>query len=603
MHTHDDASSTPDEAAIDTDPAADDPDGIDAADDGSSSDRRDRRVLALHCAALLVLLLCLVPVIDNGHAAVPDEGVYLAQAENLSDGSWSRPRPAVDVDPEGLFTAVTDEGVQGDRVVAYFKHPLYPVVITPGFAVAGVAGTMVVSVLGTWLAAVSAALIARRLRPGFAPWTLWLVGVGSPLLFGAYLTIAHSLAAALAGWAFLGLTRAIEDRRWAHLSYALLCIAAMVALRTEGLVFAAALGGATMAMALLRRTTHRDLGAAAAGAGVLAAAGVAFLVDRWWAAQIGDTRTFATPTSQLSAETTSPLSGLWASLLRPFDGGWQNAQFWVPLMALSLVLASLALRAMPKRPLLAAALLATGTLASLGLLVSDTGLVTGLVPAFPVLVVGLIWIRRADVRTPLVGRAMLVSALFGGAVTLAMYGVGGATEWGGRFYYPLVPLLTPLAMVGLHNGSQLLTPGSRRIVAACLAVSTLALSWTVVDQQMSLRDGARRFVEGSLEISDDRGADLLVVVRLQGDGAGRYFWERRPGPEVLTSNGLRYVAAVVDEAGDAGRTSLAVVSPLPASVIVAAMAPGLEAQGWTVLSEQLNPENQTTVVVVGEPVE
>jgi hypothetical protein len=602
VHTHDDASSTPDEGAVDTDDLGDDLGVIDAADDGPSSDRRDRRVLALHCAALLVLLLCLIPVIDNGHGAVPDEGVYLAQAENLANGSWSRVRPAADVDPEGQFTAVTDEGVQGDRVVAYFKHPLYPVVITPAFAVAGVAGTMVVSVLGTWLAAVSAALIARRLRPGFAIWTLWLVGVGSPLLFGAYLTIAHSLAAALAGWAFLGLTRAVEGRRWVHLSYALPCVAVIVALRTEGLVFAAALGGATMALALLRRSAHRDLAAAGAGAGVLAAAGAALVVDRWWAAEIGDTSTFATPASRLSAETTDPLSGLWASLLRPFNGGWENVQFWLPLTVLSLVLASVALRVIPKRPLLAFGFLAAGTVASLGLWVSDTGLVTGFVAAFPVLVVGLVWLGRADLRVPTIARSLLTSGLFGAAVTIAMYGIGGATEWGGRFYYLVIPLLAPLAIAGLHHGAAVLQPRTAKVVAGCLALITLALSWTALSTQMALRGNAEDLVRGSRESAVAEGADLLVVAQLYPDGTSRLFWNAQTNPDLLNSGGVASLSQLIEGAAEAGRRKVAITSTdVPTPLVLRSIGLELDRLGWTVLAEYMDPVNMALVLVVGEP--
>jgi hypothetical protein len=102
---------------------------------------------------------------------------------------------------------------------------------------------LLLSVLGTWSAAVAAGLIARRLDPAYGIWALWITGIASPLVFDAYLVIAHSIAAALAGFAFLGLDQALKGKPKALL-YALPAAVCMVLLRSEGVLLTLALGAA-----------------------------------------------------------------------------------------------------------------------------------------------------------------------------------------------------------------------------------------------------------------------------------------------------------------------------------------------------------------------
>ena len=55
---------------------------------------------------------------------------------------------------------------------------------------------MAISVLGAWLAAVLAALLAETISPRRGPTALWLVGAMSPLTVDATWVLAHAPAAA-----------------------------------------------------------------------------------------------------------------------------------------------------------------------------------------------------------------------------------------------------------------------------------------------------------------------------------------------------------------------------------------------------------------------
>src|SRR5690606_38951901 len=137
----------------------------------------------------------LLPLFDDGLVPMPDEGLYSAQAAYLSEGSWEGDRPAVDVDPHGELVPLFIDAVVGDRHIPYYRHPLYPAVLAGFYRVAGTTGLVLASVIGTWLAAVSAARLARRLDPRLTLPTLWLCGAGSPLLYYAYAVIGHAPAA------------------------------------------------------------------------------------------------------------------------------------------------------------------------------------------------------------------------------------------------------------------------------------------------------------------------------------------------------------------------------------------------------------------------
>ncbi len=209
---------------------------------------------------------------------------------------------------------------------------------------------------------------------------------------------------------------------------------------------------------------------------MLVVAGATHVADRSAARAIAGSGATGSDLARLGSDNVSPLDGAWASLLRPFTGSWVNAEVWVPLVALGIILSALVLRLMPRRTLAPMALLIGGAAASVGIWFSAPGLVTGLLAAFPLLLAGLIWIRASDLRVPLVTRLLAVSVVMAGVVVAANYAVGGAVEWGGRFFHGLIPLLAPLVVLGLDHARRQLSATEARIALACLVVMTASLS-------------------------------------------------------------------------------------------------------------------------------
>lgn len=556
----------------------------------------------IHASLLLVALLALIPLIDNGEAAVPDEGVYLAQASNLRDGSWSSLRPAPEVDPDGVFDPVNDGGIDEDRVTPYTKHPLYPLLLVPGVALGGTAGALTLSALGTWAAAVGGALIARRLSPAYGPWSLWLIGIGSPLLFDAYIAVAHSIAAACAAFAFLGASRAVDDRRWIHLIYALPATAALVALRGEGLVFCGALAAVVGLRSLgwppLRRIDWSGVVVSVS----LGATGLLTVVAESWAVGlINPADGVTTPIARLPSDAIGPLDGIWASLLRPFAGSWADAQPYLPLAVLGLTLAALVLRFFPSQKLFVLVALVGSATASVGLVFTSRSLITGLIPVFPLLFVGLISLRRRDFANKLVARATSVSAVTAVAIIATNYSVGGAAEWGGRFFHILLPVLAPIIVRGCDNARCYLSNAEAWIAGVCIFIITASISFAAI---ATLQD-ARRYVHdlraSAVTYARAQDLDLLVLSKLRPDGSGRFFWSSSTDPDVLTSYDLRNLHRVLRSAQDAGYERIGIVTDINPLLFSTTLDKTLDAQGWKVLDTDISPLGVVGLVTVGEP--
>lgn len=564
------------------------------------------RFLWINAGVLLVLLFALLAVLRPSYIAVPDEGLYLAQADALVHGSWSIPLEAPEIDPDGLLDQLSPQAVLDGRVIPYARHATYPLLLAPAYWVAGQLGTLLVSVLGTWGAALSAAFIARRVSAKYGPWALWMVGIASPLVFYAFITMAHSLTAAAAGFAFLGVTRAVDDRRPVHLVYGLPCVAAGVMLRSEGMVFALAFAVALAAGAVVHRRSIREASrwlVPALGVAIVGTAAYLFdmQIDEVLTGQGGYGLNAARIVTRSSA---GPVAGTWASLLRPFHSTWADAGVSVPLGAAAIILGALSLRLVPSRPLLPLALSVGAALAGIGVLVNPPGLVTGLFAAFPVMVAGLIWIGRSQLQNPLVLRGILTASLSSVALIATLYEVGGASEWGGRFFSILLPMLVPIAVLGLDRARGHLSPQEARIALGCLAVFTTAMSVSAIRSQVENRAANRDIVESSVEFtleSSEPDDPLLVVAKLYADGSARAFWDSRDSVEVVTAYNLEVLPTVLELARDAGHDQVAVQTNIAGPLFGTTIARALDDLGWEVLDSAQTPDGNAVMILVGEP--
>jgi len=493
---------------------------VTAGDHAAASEQH----LARHAALLATVLLALLPFVQNGMIGNADEGAVLAQSRLLErTGSWSM-RADVAVDPDGRWFALDLADRVGADWYPYAKHPLFvEVVSTIGTDRLWVLyGAMA---LGTVAAAVAAGLLARRISPRYGPWALWCCGIASPLFFDSYWLIAHTLGAAAAGCAAVGACRFLIDRRPDGLALAVVGTAAAAMLRSEGVLFGVALSIGCVVLGVAGRRRF------ALGLALFATTAGAYLGDSWWYRRIetgSDARPFHITDEQ--GWLLGRLEGAWNSLLRPAVIPSTGAGFSL-LAALALVVGACYLRFRPAEPRIARGVVwaaAGAAVARLAFLPSPVG---GLLTAFPILVVGLLFLPRSVLANPAARLCAVVAALHSAAVLATQYSAGGAGEWGGRFFHMVLPMLAALAVAGLDAMRRSVAPESWRHAVRAGGVVTLALVVLAVQAHRGIREAPRRIVEATVSAASAAsrtsapGESTAVPVVMTWPAAGRFAWQ------------------------------------------------------------------------------
>ncbi|QGG95471.1 hypothetical protein [Actinomarinicola tropica] len=518
-----------------------------------------RAQLAVHVLALALVLGVGMLVVDPTVSYSADEGAVIAQVEVLADeGTWIRPHPLPEVDPTGEWFPLEFPVVVEDGAASYVKHPSYPITMLPFRDVAGTTGMVVASVLGTIVTAVGAAVLARSMRPAAEVPTLWLIGVGSPLLFDAYLVIAHSLAAAAVVWGVIAALRAVESSR--PLMPTLLAAGALglaTLWRTEAIFLGPALAVAVVLgrgdVAVARRVV---VGAAAAVGSV-----GAYVLDgrlSQWVLGADGVEVFVIRSQ--GNLLTSRVNGLVNTWLRPVSGeiGIGSALLLaVPVVLLVLALLSRAAAPDPGRIRIlagAAAVLAVGGAAS-----APTSVVPGLLVAFPLLVlVFASW--RSLVADPAQRVLLATAALYALGVLATQYERGGTAEWGGRYFALGLALVAPSIVIAAQDLVRRTAPEGRRLVAGALLVVPLALGFVAVSSLQAAHERTDAVVSGVVDaaavLSDDDRPVLVsvaaLVPRLAWDHLDDARWLFVP-PDDLDQ--------FFDEAADVGVNEVLVVTP------------------------------------------
>ena len=573
----------------------------DRADDEDIGRLSSRRTLALNCLALLVVLLAGVAVIHNGYIAVPDEGVYSAQAENLAAGSWESARPAPDLDPEGVYDGLVPGFSAGDVSVPHHRNPLYPAILGVSYRIGGTVGLLLASAVAVWIAATATALVARRLRPAVGVPALWLSGLGTPLVFSAAVVLGHALAAAACALLLLSLAAALDGRQLRWLALTVLSVVVLVSVRSEGVIVAAAAGITVLAAAVPRPGRRRaDRPGLVAGVTVLATAAVAYRFTSWWTSRIvagasggGEVAAFAVPPDR------DPVTATWIALLRPWDSGL-NAEPAAVLVVFSVLLAAVILRFVPRFRALGLGLLAVGALSGVVLAIRPPYLITGLLPAFPLLV-AVVFLGRTDLRRPSIARLTGIAVLSGAGILLTIYSDGGSTQWGGRFLHVLIPALVPLVVVGLDHARVRLEPREALFAAACVLVATASMTTVAVRANLSNRDRFERLVSETRSIlSEGDGRQLVIYAPLSSDGGSRGFWAERDEVAVLRPGDLRLLFPLVGTAAEAGVDRIVVVSTVAAPSLRIFDRGVMESIGWEFAEDIEVGENYHLVVLQPE---
>jgi len=546
------------------------------------------RTVWLSGLLLIILLLCLIPAIDHGATVSPDEGVYAAQAELLASGSWSAARPATQLELPAGRDAIKPDFVDGDRYIPYPRHPVYSVLLAPFFRWGGLGGMLVLSALGTAAAAVAAGLLAWRLDRRFGLPALWILGLGSPLLFDAYFLAAHSLGAAMFGFVVLGVSDAVDKHRLISLVYALPALVLLVGLRSEGVIAGVSLGAVVGLMALSATfRTKVDWSGAFLGSVVVAVAGAAYLLDaRLAQAVVGSSTSIANPSERVLGEATGPVSAIWISLFRPWTESPIETRGAVLLCLLSVVLAAIVLRWAPKQALLAVGLLVLAAVTAVIHVSTPVDLISGLFAAFPLLGAGLLLIRWGDLADPLVVRLIGISAISMVVLALTIYADGGAVQWGGRFFHVLLPALVPLVILGLARARDALDRPMARVATAAVCVVTCCFSVTALHANSKLREANRDLVDQTEQFArrdSGSGLPLVVVARLKPDGTSRVYWNELDRLDIVSANGVQDLFKIIDHARRVGYRSVVTVTDAPLWLFVPILTEQHRDLGWSVL--------------------
>lgn len=547
----------------------------------------------LHAAALLVLLVVLTPFAAGSSITIPDEAVYSAQTKNLSHGSWSSLRPVPDLDPIGQFDPIAGTNMSADSTIPYSRHATYPVLLTPFYMIGGRLGMVLLSVLGLWGTALSGAMLTRILVPRLAAFALWVIGLGSPLVFYGYTVTAHSLAAALTGLTFLAVYKfALNDCR-TQVLYFVPGVMGMVLLRSEGSVIALALGLSLVIVGIMQlRVAGLRSRALISGLIVMMIAGSSYLLDNQLVKMItGVTNNRADPTTLVLGKQTGPWNALWVSLLRPFDGEGLNAQPLIILAMVALIAAGLALRLMPNWVLLPVALIGLSTFGAVtGLVLGAPGFITGFLAACPLVPAGLVQFRFRRLHEPLTQVLVLTSVLGTIGLLLTVYGIGGASEWGGRFFQILIPCVVPVALIGWAEMIDRIGRPWAPVVLVCLLVISLSFSTLALVWGRTLRDTYGKWVRDVVELgtNDRRGADgdversskpLVLVTGIVSSGRSRYFWDSLDSLDVLNVE-VPDILAVLESADRTGYEKTLVTGQLIPGQFSVNFAEALTTLNW-----------------------
>ncbi len=531
------------------------------------ADQRPNRRFWISAGMLLALLCTLSFVMNNGAVALVDEGLYSAQAAALAEtGGWTTERPLVAVDPDGEHEPFLGSAVIGSNVVAYANHPLYPTLLAPLYRLGGYQALLLVSAVGTWMAALAAGLIAGHLDPRSRTATLWFTGVGTPLLFSSLVVMAHSIAAAAAGLlalATISAWKAAQEagrRRFiAWSAIALTSSAALVMVRSEGALVIGGIAITGSALGIHFRARDFDL----ARIGLAIATGAvgmgAYFLDGRWATSITNG---AVGASGSSGRITDPLAQAWTSLLRPWANDNRFASPSMALVAVLIVLAPLSYRLLPKRPSIPIALLVAAAVASLARQVESPDLVSGLLPAAPVVTIGLLLLQWQRAKETPFALLLGTSAIASIGVLWLSYGEGGGTEWGGRFFHVLLPLLTPVAVATLLDRSAHLNVALRVAGASALAILTASVSVVAVRSVADQRRMNLDVIDGIESVSRSVPTGTPVVLAtINASGATRLMWSQvADGFPLLNGPNVTGLVTMLPELADEGYDQVLVIS-------------------------------------------
>ena len=442
--------------------------------------------LRAHLLALAALLIPVALFLRPGDTFTADEGAYAIQVRALDAGSWEYDDRTALYDPAGRWFPLRNAEREGDRHFAYVRHPAYPLLLVGVTRVAGeTAGLYALGLLGILGVAAAAWLVAAEIDARASRGAFWLAAA-SPAAVTGHLVLAHAPSAALAGTAVLAALRTRRAPSWRWSAVLLVSVATGCLLRSEAVLFGAALAAAMVVVPVRAGSdtaaTHR-FGMPVA---IVATVGAAVVGERKLISSIlgAPARESGVRGEDVAATVRSGgglveflegrLEGAWHSLLAGSHGAAFPALLVAVALAMVVFAGSVVARRRPGWPrdvcvALAAAVVLYGARLAVG---ADQSM-TGLFAAWPAALLGLVVGLALGALRP----AALLSAtagLFSLAVVATQYRFGGGFEWGGRFFSPAIVPIAVLACVGLLALRAVLPERSgARVLALAVVLSVV----------------------------------------------------------------------------------------------------------------------------------
>jgi len=505
----------------------------------------------VHVVAVSITLLILLPIVHPGGTWTSDEGAIRAQVEFLQDGgSWSAERPFADLDPEGVTSPIHASTVDGDRYSPYTKHPLLPTLLGPFRSFLDDWALVLPALLGTIVAATVGATIAGLIDRRVRVLSLWVLAIASPLFFYGYTVLGHTIATALGALAVLVVMR-FRDKPSSMWLVAIVSVFAATLLRAEALAFGAALGLAILIVdSASRRLTRLPL-----AVGLVAGAVAGMVVNDRWAIAVGGVEPVSEGQGILDAFRF--VSGAFSSLVL-VDFGTPRMLFVVVAMTGSAAVAAVLASRFPERVSVFNVAVGLSIFGSVGLILLAPVPIGGLLAASPILMAGLVVLRRLDRFRYEIRLILVTSIIFVGAVFLTQERGGGGAQWGGRYLMFVVPLLFPVAMAALAKVD--IEPQRFRGLVSMLAIASLVLTMNAV---LVLRTGREKTAALSgrlVELAFDDSQDEPLVIVSSGTHLGRQAWRTISDIDyflIPDEQFDEYVVRLVDD----GRARFAVVGP------------------------------------------
>lgn len=476
----------------------------------------------------LLLILGSFFVGHDGYVFI-DEAALLAQVELVVDGSWTADRPLAEVDPDGAYAPMARSTLTDDGFAPFPNHPLHVLLASAAADLGGDIGIRMLSVLGVLGASAAAGWLAADRSRTHSAIAMWLTAIASPLVFDANLVLAHAIAAAATGAAFVLVfrvaPRARSDRAAVGIASAVGALVAAGALLRSEVVLLGAVMGVVAVVHAMRDRDRRSwvVGVAASGAAV-----AAYLLEPRWIEAVAE----SSPGQKvIAASSRGGVSGASEGALTVLFG-LGDAGVALVLCVFLAVGAALALRLRPGEPGFAV-LLAAGALIAGVVNLADSAIVPGLVWAFPLLAVGVVSFSGRQVWPAAIRRSCHAVGVFAVLVLLTQYSVGGGAEWGWRYAAVAMPALCAALSVPLVELGRGREPARRTAVAGLVVASLLVPLSGIVVQRRSV--GRADLL---LDRTDEafRAADADVIVATESS-FGRFAWPRSIVRDVVAVRG------------------------------------------------------------------